>query len=145
MTQRRSRSVWRAMTDKFAIYRVIAPFRSRLQRRLREERMTADAETFARVLSPDGRHAEAARLLWELLREQAFVADFRPDPNDDLSKVYAMGPEEVRDDVVDPLLDRLGLSVSGMDFTGFDFASITTPKDISEFVAKIAEAQNWRP
>ena len=104
--------------------------------------MTADADTFARVLSPDGLYAEAARLLWELLREQAFVADFRPDTNDDLSRVYAMGPEEVRDDVIDPLLDRLGLSVSGMDFTGFDFASITTPKDISEFVAKIAEAQN---
>lgn len=129
------------MIDKFVIYRVIFPVRSRLQRRLREERLSADANEFAQGLSPDGRQAEVACLLWEMLREHAFVADFRPDPNDDLAKVYALGPEEVRDDIVDPLLDRLGLSFSGMDFTGFDFASITTPKDISAFVAKVAEGQ----
>ena len=130
------------MTDKFALYRLTAPFRSRLQRRLREERKNVDMEAFVQALSADEQKAEAARALWELLRQQAFVPDFRPDPNDDLSEVYAIGPEEVRDDVIDPLLDRLGLSVSGIDFTGFDFASIATPTDVVAFVMKVADAQN---
>ncbi|WP_415644201.1 hypothetical protein [Sphingomonas antarctica] len=93
-------------------------------------------------MSADEHHAEAARVLWELLRQQAFVPDFRPDPNDDLSKVNAMGPEEVRDDVIDPLLDRLGLSVSGIDFTDFDFSSVATPRDVIAFVTKVADARN---
>jgi len=76
-----------------------------------------------------------------MLREQAFVPDFRPGPNDSLPKVYAMGPEEVRDIVIEPLLAKLGLSVSGIDFTGFDFASIATPKDAGGFVMTIAEGQ----
>jgi hypothetical protein len=130
------------MTDKYALYPFLFPFRSRLQRRLREERKSVDMETFVQALSADEQHAEAARVLWELLRQQAFVPDFRPDPNDDLSKVNAMGPEEVRDDVIDPLLDRLGLSVSGIDFTGFDFSSVATPRDVIAFVMKVADAQN---
>jgi len=53
-----------------------------------------------------------------------------------------MGPEEVRDDVIEPLLAKLGLSVIGIDFTGFDFSSIVTPKDVIGFVMKVADAQN---
>ncbi|MBM5812409.1 MAG: hypothetical protein FJ191_10665 [Gammaproteobacteria bacterium] len=129
------------MIDKFAVYRFTAPFRSRLQERLRGERLNVDVDAFARGFE-DGQHPERPRLLWELLREVAFVPDFRPDPDDSLSKVYAMGPEEVRDDVIEPLLAKLGLSVIGIDFTGFDFSSIVTPKDVIGFVMKVADAQN---
>lgn len=62
--------------------------------------------------------------------------------DDSLSKVYAMGPEEVREDVIDPLLTKLGLSVESIDFTGFDFSSIATPKDVGRFVMQVADAQN---
>lgn len=77
-----------------------------------------------------------------MLRRQAFVPDFRPCPDDDLAKIYAMGPEEVRDDLIDPLLDMLGLDVSGLDVAGFDFAAITTPRQVIEFLVNVAEAQN---
>lgn len=132
------------MINKFATYRVIAPFRSRLQARLRKERIRVDVYAFARGLEDGDRHPEIAHALWELLRERAFVLDFRPEPDDDLYKVFAMDPEIVRDEVIDVLLTKLKLSVSGIDFTGFDFASITTPKDVSRFVAKVADAQDGK-
>ena len=52
-----------------------------------------------------------------------------------------MDAEIVRDEFVDVLLDSLELSVSGIDFTGFDFASLKTPRDVSRFVATVADAQ----
>ncbi|BBF68395.1 hypothetical protein [Sphingomonas bisphenolicum] len=124
--------------NRFALYRFIAPFRSRLQSRLREERLNVDADAFANRMEAGGRSSEIAHLLWGMLREEAFVPDFRPEPEDSLSKVYAMGPEEVRDDLVEPLLDRLGLDVEGIDFKGFDFALIATPRDVAQFMLKIA-------
>jgi hypothetical protein len=136
------------MIDKFTLYRFTAPFRSRLQNRLRRERLNIDADVFARGFEDSridpGLQADGIWLLWELLREAAFISDFRPDPDDSLSAVYAMGPEEVRDDVIEPLLAKLGLSTSGIDFTGFDFSSIVTPKDVLAFVMKVADAQNGK-
>ena len=129
------------MIDKYVLYPFIFPFRTRLQRRLREERLNADVAAFARGVE-DARQLEVLRLLWELLREAAFVPDFRPDPDDSLSKVYAMGPEEVMYDVVEPLLTKLELSVSGIDFTGFDFSSVFTPRDVVAFVINVSGAQN---
>ena len=40
-----------------------------------------------------------------------------------------------------PLLETLGLSTSEIDFTGFDFTSITTPREVIAFILKIADAQ----
>ena len=129
------------MINKFTVYRFTAPFRSRLQNRLREERLNVDVDAFARGFG-DSQQPDMPRLLWQLLREAAFVPDFRPAPDDSLSKVYAMGPQEVRDDVIEPLLAKLGLSVSGIDFTGFDFSSVSTPRDVIAFIIKVADAQN---
>jgi hypothetical protein len=128
--------------NKFALYRFIFPFRSRLQKRLRGERMTVDVDAFARGFEGGDRHPEIPRFLWEMLREEAFVPDFRPDPNDDLTKIYGKGPEEVQDDLIEPLLIRLGLCASGIDFRGFDFASVTTPKDAGRFVMKLADTKS---
>ena len=52
-----------------------------------------------------------------------------------------MGWEEVEDEMVLPLLEKLGLSTSEIDFTGFDFTSITTPREVIAFILKIADAQ----
>lgn len=128
--------------NKFTLYRFLAPFRSRLQSRLRTERIDVDVDGFAGGIGEGERKAEVAELLWEILQEEAFVRDFRPGPDDNLSGVYGMGPEDVRDDVIAPLLDRLGLSVQGIDFTGFDFSSIVNPRDAGRFVMRIAAAQN---
>lgn len=104
--------------------------------------MNFNNDTFARELDGADRHPAIVAALWELLRERAFVPDFRPDPDDDLAKVSAMDSEIVRDEVVDELLTKLRLSVSGIDFTGFDFSSVATSRDVFAFVTKVADAQN---
>jgi hypothetical protein len=104
--------------------------------------MNVDLDSFVSGFGVGDRPSEIARLLWDMLRDLAFVPDFRPDSGDSLSRVYAMGPEEVLDDLIEPLLAKLGLSVSGIDFTGFDLALIDTPMDVVRLMVKVAEAQN---
>jgi hypothetical protein len=128
------------MIDKFTIYRFIAPFRSRLQGRLRSQRLKSDIHNFELGVET-GCVPGLARELWTLLQDSAFIPDFRPAPDDNLADVYAMGPEEVRDDIIEPLLNKLGLKVDHIDFTGFNFARITTPRDIAAFVVRVAALQ----
>jgi hypothetical protein len=128
------------MIDKFTIYRFIAPFRSRLQGRLRSERPHVDVHYFELGVET-GCIPCLARELWALLQDSAFIPDFRPGPDDNLAEVYAMGPEEVRDDIIEPLLNKLSLKVDRIDFTGFDFASIITPRDIAAFIVRVASLQ----
>lgn len=99
-------------------------------------------EVFASGLEVGDRQAEIARFLWETFRDDAFVADFRPAPADSLSTVYAMGPEEVRDDLIAPLLAKLGLNADRIDFRGFDFSSLNTPRDVGKFAARVAKTGN---
>lgn len=130
------------MVDKYTLYRFIAPFRSWHQSCLREERKDVDIVAFARGFENGDRHAEVIRSLWDLLREDAFVRDFRPDPDDDLLKIYGMGPEEVLHDVFEPLLTKFGLSAAEIDLTGFDFSSIATPKDVGVFLMRTVETHD---
>lgn len=102
--------------------------------------MTVDVDAFARPFE-NSQRPEVPRLLWEMIRKRAFVFDFRPGLDDSLDKILAMGWEEVEDEMVLPLLEKLGLSTSEIDFTGFDFTSITTPREVIAFILKIADAQ----
>ena len=100
-------------------------------------------EVFSQRIEPGPRHDEVTRCIWDYLRnEQAFVEDFRPDPVEDLAEVYAMGPEEVRDDLIDPITERLGLDLSRYDFKGFDFRSLKTPSDVARFLMSLAGEKN---
>jgi len=125
--------------NKFRLYRFLAPFRSRHQKRLREHRGEVTWEVFSQGIEPGPRHDEITRSLWDNLREeQAFVEDFRPDPQDNLAEIFAMGPEEVRYDMVDPIADQLGLDLGLHDNKRFDFASLETPSDVARFLMSLA-------
>ena len=129
----------RLAVSKFGIYRFLAPFRSRRQMRLRERREDLTWEVFSLGIKPGPRHDEITRAIWDNLRkEQAFVEDFRPDPQDNLAEIYAMGPEEVRYDMVDPITEQLNLDLSLYDGRGFDFASLKTPSDVAIFLMSLA-------
>lgn len=124
---------------KSSFYRLAFPFRSRRQKRLRGQRENVTWEVFSRGIEADPRNEEVIRLLWDHLRkDQAFVEDFRPLPEDDLAKIYAMGPEEVRDDLISPIAEKLNLDLSRYDFEGFDFASLKTPSDVAIFLMSLA-------
>lgn len=101
--------------------------------------MQNDYSSFAKGIDDGPHHELISRFLWDCFREErAFVTDFRPDVNDDLSKVYAMGPEEIIDDILEPLTTQLGLDVNGIDFKALGFESIKTPADVARFVMKMA-------
>jgi len=131
--------------NKFSLYPYLFPFRTRLQRRLRGERMQTDYSTFAAGIG-EGPYREAIiRFLWDCLREErAFVADFRPDTSDDLAKVYAMGPEEIVDDFLEPLTTQLSLDVEDVDFKTLGFHSINTVADFAHFMMRLAASQEGK-
>ena len=126
--------------NKFGIYRFIFPFRYRLQRRFRLERINHDMYDFERQLDIGYDHRQVARTLWDALRSVAFVADFRPSYDDDLAALYAMGPDEVRDELIDVILNALSIDVSGINFSHVDFGTIKSPKDVANFIVNVVGA-----
>jgi len=100
-------------------------------------------EVFSRGIEAGAQHEEITRSLWNHLRnDHAFVEDFRPLPQDDLAEVYAIGPEEVRDDLVDTITEELYLDISRFDFAGFDFATLRTPLDVALFLMGLADEKS---
>jgi hypothetical protein len=128
--------------NKFSLYPYMYPFSTRLHRRLRAERIQTDYSTFAAGIGEGADREEICRFLWDCLRDEiALVPDFRPDVNDDLKKVYAMGPEEIVDDFLEPLATQLSLDVEGVDFKALGFHSINTVVDFAHFMMRLAESQ----
>lgn len=100
--------------------------------------MHMDYSAFAQGVNDGPHHDQITRFLWDCLSvERALVPDFRPEVNDDLVEVYAMGPEEIVDDILEPLSTQLNLDVSGIDFKALGFASVRTPADVAHFVMKM--------
>ena len=92
------------VVSKFDLYRFLAPFRSRRQKQLREKRKDVTWEVFSSRIESGPRHNEITWSVWNNLREeQAFVEDFKPDPQDNLSNIYGIGPEEIRYDMIVPI------------------------------------------
>lgn len=123
---------------KFSFYKLAFPFRSRLQNRLRRERDAYRFEDFKKQLGEGVISPIVAAHLWELLRQCAFVDDFRPSPDDDLDEVFAMGPEEVKDELIEPLIGHLGGQASSIDVKDVDLANLRTPRQVAAFIARHA-------
>lgn len=131
--------------NKFILYRLLFPFRSRLQKRLREQRAYMTWEMFSRGIEPGPRHEEVTRLLWNHLREkQAFVEDFRPDPQDEFSEVYAMGPEEVLDELIEPISDKLGIDLNFYENNDISLVYLNTPSDAARFLMNLITVTELR-
>ena len=133
------------MIDKYAVYRVVAPFRSKRQRALREARLDVSLEEFKSEIGTGELRNRAAAYIWERLREIAFVPDFRPSASDDLADTFGLDSESVRDELVEGLVDHLGVRTEHVDFTGFSFNSLENPRDIVDFVQKVATLDGQPP
>lgn len=125
--------------DKYQFYRFLAPFRMRRQRSLCRSRGDWTLTDFMGQLPVSPVTEPLARGLWDLLRDAAFVPDFRVDASDLLDATFGMGPEEVSDDLTDPLLDQLGLDVSMIDFTGLDFRKLKTVGDVAKLMIRVEQ------
>jgi hypothetical protein len=127
---------------KFRIYLFLYPFRTRLHRRLREERLQLDFAIFAKAIEDGPLHEPISQFLWDCFSNtRALVPDFRPDVNDDLARVYAMGPEEIIDDILDPITTQLNLDIYGLNFKALGFDAIKTIANVADFI-KLIEVES---
>ncbi len=123
--------------NKFIAYKVLAPFRVKRQKELREQRSSVTLDTFVGGIGGSSLRRKAAELLWARLRESSFVEDFKPAIDDDLHDIYGLSSESVRDEVISGIVDALGVRAEGIDFTGFSFDAVKTPIDIIDFIEKV--------
>jgi hypothetical protein len=100
--------------------------------------MDADRDVFAASVGAEGANVPIAHALWDQLREEAFVPDFRPSRDDSLFSVFGMGPEEVRDELIEPIITKLGLIPDRQTFSCVDFSLIGTPQDAQNLLARVA-------
>ncbi len=130
------------MPSKYTVYRVLYPFRVRRQSALRSTRLEVSVGDFEREMGSGKVRSVASAYLWERLRECAFVPDFRPSAADNLGDVLALSAESVRDEVVAGLVDHLGLHTEHINFSNFSFSSLQCPRDIADFVERVANMQD---
>lgn len=130
------------MPSNYGLYRVLYPFRVRRQSALRATRLKVSVGDFEKEMGSGEIRTVTSAYLWERLRECAFVPDFRPSASDNLGDVLALSAESVRDDVVAGLVDHLGLKTEHIDFTDFSFSSLQRPRDIADFVERVANLQD---
>ena len=139
---RRSRSVLLAMIDRYAWYRVAFPFRTKTQRKLRQDREGESLDSFTKSLEEGPCRDIVASFLWKLIRDElAFIPDFKPAANDSFSKIYGLYTDDLQDDILDPLTSQCGIDMSGMDFRGQDLSLIDTPAEVNRFVSRPATSQ----
>lgn len=130
--------------NKFSAYKVLAPFRVKRQKELREQRRSVTLDTFVELIGGSNLRRRAAELLWARLRESSFIEDFKPAIDDNLHDVFGLSSESVRDEVVSGIVDALDVPTEGIDFTGFSFDAVRTPMDIIDFIEKV-DALRDRP
>lgn len=130
------------MIDRYDWYRVAFPFRTRTQRKLRQDRERESLESFTKSLEEGPCRDVVASFLWKHIRDElAFVPDFKPAANDSFSKIYGLHTDDLRDDILDPLTSQCGIDTSGMDFTGQDLSLIDTPADVNRFISRLATSR----
>jgi hypothetical protein len=67
------------------------------------------------------------------------VRDFRPLSDDNLDRVFGFGPEEVSEELVELLMEKLGLAGAETALADVDFRNVVTPQNVQEVLVKIAK------
>lgn len=115
--------------NKYGIYKIIAPFRSNRQSLLMKDRSLYEEFDFISDLGGKGVGGIEGEV-WRILRGMAFVPDFRPHPLDSLDKIYGIGGEEIRDEIVEPIINRLNMEIDRNRIGLVNFDDCQTPVDI---------------
>lgn len=130
------------MINRYDWYRVAFPFRSKMQRKLRQDREGESLDSFTKSLGEGACRDVVASFLWDYIRDEvALVPDFKPAANDSFSKLHGLHTDDLRDDLLDPLTAKCGIDVTGMDFRGQNLSLIDTPADVNRFISALAVKQ----
>jgi hypothetical protein len=93
------------------LFRILEwPWRRR-QRRLMATRDDYTKQDFARLCRARGASEKIVDEVWEALRAEAVVADFKPHPDDRIEKDYGLADEDKDEDLVLALLQRCGCRI----------------------------------
>jgi hypothetical protein len=115
------------------------PLRRR-QERLMRERGSLDAEAFVTIAKDEFERRLLIRL-WDYLRAEAVIHDFRPAVDDDLLAVYRLAEEEVDDDIILNFMTELGIDIPPQSEIDA-FGPINTPRKIVQFMSEVRQRQS---
>lgn len=110
------------------------------QLRLKELRSHDDIATFTSATAGGGLEPLIATLLWKLLRDHAYVDDYRAGADDDLLSIYGLGPKQAWTQLIQPLMIRIGCP-SDVQPPSDSEHKLATPRDIVSYVALCAGQQ----
>lgn len=109
------------------------------QSRLRRAREALSFDDFKAQFEDSPIRDIFADFMWRYLRSLAFVPEFKPSASDTFGEIYALASDELRDDVLERLIDRCRINVDGMSFRGLNVASLRTPIDVYKFLSTLAD------
>ena len=105
------------------------------QRRLALTRSPTSQSEFVRQIVDEGGDASAAAAVWDHLKDWILVDGLTPYPTDDLAVVYGLAEEELEEDLILDVLQRLGVPIPGRKVLA-DFDAVWTPLDVAVLVAR---------
>jgi hypothetical protein len=103
------------------------------QRRAVASRTAMTRECFVAELATDPVEEKAAALLWDKLIEVSVVPELRPYPDDDLLRLYGLADEDLDDDIIVDVFQRIGIPLPPTAIVT-NAGHITTPRKIIQLV-----------
>jgi hypothetical protein len=101
----------------------------RRQKKAMETRSGIKREDFTNQLAQTDLEYKAASWLWDHLRKEATVDDFRPMPDDDLEYLYGIAEEELDIDLLSNLAHKLDLRLPTSDEVA-SYGPVRRPRDV---------------
>jgi hypothetical protein len=110
------------------------PFSGR-QKRLAESRPAMCEADFVSSIEQRNGDGQAARAIWQKLRDWCYDPSFAPGPEDDLEYVFGIAEEELDEDIILDIFKALRLEVPG-EAEVKAFGDVDTPLRIAQLVAQ---------
>ena len=111
------------------------PFIAR-QKHLASSRISLPKDSFVNEIVQGGGDENAAILIHDHLQDWIYIESFTPYPKDKLSTVFGIAEEELDEDLILFILNRLNLPIP-MPESIIDFGPIDTPIEIARFISFI--------
>lgn len=108
------------------------------QRALAKQRDPISASEFAKKISSEGGDAEAALEIYANLLDWVYFSEFTPYPDDSLGEVYGIAEEELDEELILALLQKMGLVPPSAEVLQ-SFGAIDTPIRVAQLVRQVRD------